>query len=248
MSTSKSATLYRMVTPEHTCPYGLKSRALLRRKGFVVVDRLLTTRAATDKFERDQHVDTTPQTFIGGRRIGGYDDLRRFFGLSVRQPGAPSYRPVLAVFAVALLLAIAWRAGGGRPPFDMDLAGDFVATSMCILALLKLQDLESFSTMFLNYDLLARRLVLYAYLYPFAELSAGALMISNRLPWAAASMAGFIGLVGASSVFKAVYIDHRALKCACVGGGSSVPLGVISLIENLMMLGMAIATIVSASR
>jgi hypothetical protein len=46
--------------------------------------------------------------------------------------------------------------------------------------------------------------------------------------------------VGAVSVFKAVYIDKRELKCACVGGSSNVPLGFISLTENLMMVAMAI--------
>ena len=40
---------------------------------------------------------------------------------------------------------------------------------MCVLAMLKLQDLDKFSSMFLNYDLLARRCVPYAYVYPFAE-------------------------------------------------------------------------------
>jgi hypothetical protein len=41
-------------------------------------------------------------------------------------------------------------------------------------------------------------------------------------------------------VFKAVYVDRRELKCACVGGSSNVPLGFISLTENLMMIGMAV--------
>ena len=38
-------------------------------------------------------------------------------------------------------------------------------------------------------------------------------------------------------MFKAVYIDKRELKCACVGGSSNVPLGFVSLTENLMMIG-----------
>jgi len=50
----------------------------------------------------------------------------------------------------------------------------------------------------------------------------------------------FIGTVGAVSVFKAVYIDKRELKCACVGGDSNVPLGFVSLTENLMMMVMGI--------
>ena len=116
----------------------------------------------------------------------------------------------------------------------------FIAISMCFLGVQKLQDLESFSTMFLNYDLLARREVRYAYLYPFGETLAGVLMIAGALIWLAAPVALFIGTVGAVSVFKAVYVDKRELKCACVGGSSNVPLGFISLTENLMMIGMAL--------
>jgi hypothetical protein len=40
--------------------------------------------------------------------------------------------------------------------------------------------------------------------------------------------------------FKAVYLDKRELKCACVGGSSNVPLGFVSLTENLMMIAMAV--------
>ena len=58
--------------------------------------------------------------------------------------------------------------------------------------------------------------------------------------WTLIPIALFIGTIGAVSVFKAVYIDRRELKCACVGGSSNVPLGFVSLTENLMMIGMAL--------
>ena len=53
-------------------------------------------------------------------------------------------------------------------------------------------------------------------------------------------IASFLARISVISVFKAVYIDKRELKCACVGGDSKVPLGFVSLTENLMMVGMAI--------
>ena len=58
--------------------------------------------------------------------------------------------------------------------------------------------------------------------------------------WISIPVALFIGSIDAVSVFKAVYIDKRDLKCACFGGDSNVPLGFISLTENLMMVAMAI--------
>jgi glutaredoxin len=237
---TKQATLYRMVMDKHVCPFGLKSLDLLKREGYSVEDRWLTSREETDQFKTRYDVDTTPQAFIQGERIGGYDDLRHHFGRSVPDPDAVTYRPVIAVFAVAALLALAVTWALGNPLPGIRLIELFVAFSMCILAFLKLQDVESFSTMFLNYDLLARRVVRYAYVYPFAELLAGVLMVAGALLWLAVPVALFIGTVGAVSVFKAVYIDKRELKCACVGGGSNVPLGFVSLTENLMMMGMGL--------
>jgi len=107
--------------------------------------------------------------------------------------------------------------------------------------MLKLRDLESFSNMFLGYDLLAQRRVRYAYLYPFGEALAGVLMIAGGAGlWLAVPVAFVIGTIGAISVFKAVYIDRRELRCACVGGDSHVPLGFVSLTEDLMMVAMAV--------
>ena len=236
----KAAVLYRMVMDKHVCPYGLKSLALLRRKGFVVDDRWLRTREETDAFKAEHGVKTTPQTFIGGERIGGHDDLRRYFGQRVRSPDETSYVPVVAVFATAAGLALAASHVAFGTPLTVRAAEWFVSMAMMILAMLKLQDVESFSSMFLGYDLLARRYVPYAYAYPFLEFGAGALMTAHWLDWLSIPVALFIGTIGAVSVFHAVYVQKRDIKCACVGGSSRVPLGFVSLSENLFMVGMAI--------
>ncbi|MBN8818206.1 MAG: glutaredoxin [Sphingomonas sp.] len=236
----KRAILYRMVMPDHICPYGLKARALLRRKGYQVDDRWITTRAEQEAFKAEHDVKTTPQTFIGGKRIGGYDDLRRFFGLRVKDPAATSYTPVVAVFAVAALIALAIGQLTGTPWLDGMTLARFVSLSMILLAMLKLQDVDRFATMFLGYDLLARRWVPYAYLYPFAQLGAGVLMLAGVLTWLSAPVALFIGAIGATSIYRTVYVEKRTLKCACVGGGNNVPLGFVSLIEDLSMAGMAL--------
>ena len=237
---SKKAILYRMVMPEHICPFGIKSKDLLERKGYTVEDHHLTTRAETDAFQKKHNVKTTPQTFIDGNRIGGYDELAEFFGEATLKQEGKTYQPVIAVFATTFLMAIAAAYGmtGGLPlALTIKL---FIAFSMCVLAVLKLRDLFSFTNQFITYDLLARRWVRYAYIYPFAEALAGIGMIAGVLSPLVAATALTIGTIGAVSVFKAVYIDKRDLKCACVGGDSSVPLGFISLTENLMMAGMAI--------
>jgi glutaredoxin len=236
----KRATIYRMVMPTHVCPFGIKAKYLLRREGYAVDDHWLTTREATDAFKAAHDVKTTPQTFIDGQRVGGYDDLRRFFGKTVRDPKATSYQPVIAVFAMTALLAVALSYAAFGTIFTGAVATWFVGLSMCVLATLKLQNVETFSSMFLGYDLLAKRWPPYAYIYAFAEALAGVLMVAGVLGVVSIPVALFIGSVGAVSVIKAVYIDKRDIKCACVGGDTKVPLGFVSLTENLMMVGMAL--------
>ncbi len=237
--TGKTATLYRMVLPDHMCPSGLKAKWLLESEGFAVEDHPLLTREETDAFKAQHDIATTPQAWIDGKRIGGYTDLRRHFGRRVLEKGETTYRPVIALFAMMALMAFAAAYAATGRIVPVLVAEWFVSFSMCGLAYLKLRDVESFSTMFLNYDLLARRWVPYAYIYPFAEGLAGVLMTAQALDWLSIPVALFIGTVGAASVFKAVYIDRRDLKCACVGGDSNVPLGFVSLTENLFMIGMA---------
>jgi glutaredoxin len=240
VTAAKTAILYRMVTDSHICPYGIKSKYLLERQGYAVDDRWLSTRESTDAFKTEHGVRTTPQTFIDGQRIGGNDDLRTFFGKPVKDVNAVSYVPVAAIFAMAAAMACAIGSMMSGPLFSMRTLETFIAVAMCLLAVPKLQDIDAFATMFLGYDLLARRWLPYASLYPFAEGLAGALMLGHALDWLSIPLALFIGSIGAVSVFYAVYIQKRDIKCACVGGNSRVPLGFVSLLENVMMVAMAL--------
>ena len=235
-----SASLYRMVMTDHMCPHGLKSKALLEREGFLVEDNHLTSRAQIDAFKVEYGVTSTPQAFIDGVRIGGFDDLSAHFGKAPAPKNTTTYKPVISLFVVAALMAcvISWMVLGN---FSSGRTVEwFISISMVLLGLQKLQDVERFATMFLNYDLLAQRWIRYGYIYPFVETGAGLLMMGGVLTWVSAPAALFVASIGAVSVFKAVYIDKRELKCACVGGDSKVPLGFVSLTENLMMIGMAV--------
>ena len=241
VATGNTAVLYRMALPNHLCPSGQKARWLLDRKGYKVDDRLFRDRSEVDAFKTKHNVPTTPQIWIEGERVGGYDALRA--RLTGQDPDATTYKPVIYLFAVAAATALA-LSFGLLGAITWQTPGWFISVSMILLGMQKLRDIESFTTMFLNYDLLARRSVPYAYIYPWVETGAGILMTGMLLTWLAAPAALFIASIGAVSVFKAVYIDKRELKCACVGGNSNVPLGFVSLTENLMMMGMAIVMLI----
>lgn len=78
MPQPRQAILYRMVLPDHVCPYGVRAKELLEAADFEIDDRVLGTRAEVDAFKAEQGVATTPQVFVDGERIGGSEDLERF--------------------------------------------------------------------------------------------------------------------------------------------------------------------------
>lgn len=80
MSSQPQAILYRMVLPDHTCPFGVRAKQLLQHAGYAVDDRILRSREEVDAFKAEHGVDTTPQVFVDGERIGGSDAVARLVG------------------------------------------------------------------------------------------------------------------------------------------------------------------------
>lgn len=78
MAQADAATLYRMVLPDHTCPFGVRAKELLEQHGYQIEEHILRTREEVDAFEADQQVNTTPQVFIDGERIGGARELEAY--------------------------------------------------------------------------------------------------------------------------------------------------------------------------
>ena len=78
MSEDRKATLYRMVLPDHVCPFGVRAKELLDANGYEVEEHILGSREEVEAFKAEQSVETTPQVFIAGERVGGSDDLERY--------------------------------------------------------------------------------------------------------------------------------------------------------------------------
>ncbi len=74
----RQATLYRMILPDHTCPFGVRARGLLEQHGFDIDEHILGSREEVDAFKEEHGVATTPQIFIDGERIGGSEELARY--------------------------------------------------------------------------------------------------------------------------------------------------------------------------
>ena len=222
-----------MDLPEHPCPWGLRAVRLLEQQQIPFEDHRLTSTEAVEAFKATHGVATTPQVFAGDERIGGYSDLAARLGVRA-ESAEVSYAPVVAVFLTAGLMAAVLDAG----------ISGFMGIAISLLAMLKLMDVDAFATSFRKYDLLSQRWRGWARFYPGIELLVGLGVLQQPEASAAAQLVGALALVlgamGMVSVGKAVFVDHLALNCACVGGNSKTPFGVVSFAENLLMTGMGV--------
>jgi len=126
----------------------------------------------------------------------------------------------------------------------------FMGVAICLLAMLKLMDVPAFAASFRKYDLLSQHWPGWSGLYPGVELLVGLGILLRPDAAAGGRLVGAtalgLGAMGMASVGKAVFRDKLALKCACVGGNTKVPLGVVSFSENLLMALMGAAMLLDA--
>jgi glutaredoxin len=78
MAERREAILYRMVLPEHTCPFGVRAKETLEAAGYQIDDRILSTRDEVEQVKEEFDVETTPVVLIDGEFIGGSKELERY--------------------------------------------------------------------------------------------------------------------------------------------------------------------------
>ncbi|MFQ3678975.1 MAG: MauE/DoxX family redox-associated membrane protein [Pseudanabaenaceae cyanobacterium] len=227
--------VYRIVFPDRVCPSGEKVVAHLTATKRAFVDIPLRSPEAVAAFKAQWQVETTPQVFVDGERIGGWEALLAHPQLGQTKPET-SYAPVAAVFGTAAL--VAWAARLGMP--------GFMGMALAMLASLKFADLEAFAAQFAQYDAIAQRFRPYGKAYPVLELGLGLGFLAGWWPLAIGLGSLVLGAIGAYSVIDAVYVRRKSLTCACVGGNSRAPLGLVTLAENAAMILMGLAMTVGA--
>ena len=75
MPQKRTATLTRMVLPDHECPFGIRAKAMLEQAGFEVDEHVLASRDDVEAFKQEHDIATTPLIEIDGEVVGGCNDL-----------------------------------------------------------------------------------------------------------------------------------------------------------------------------
>ncbi len=148
-----------------------------------------------------------------------------------------SYYPLVLIL-LYLLGAIGvseWAAGGLDTARAMR---HFMAGFFLVFSFFKLLNVPAFAMSYSSYDILTRKWLGYGYVYPFIELSLGAVYLADFQPVATNLVTLVIMGVSTVGVVQSL-LARRKIRCACLGAVFNLPMSYVTLTEDLLMVSMA---------
>lgn len=169
--------------------------------------------------------------------------LRSEASASVNSPmpakSAQTYRPLVILLIYLLLVtAVAASTLDLREVMRLFMGGFFIAFSF-----FKMLDLRGFRDAYRSYDLVAKAVPAYGFIYPFIELALGLAYIAAWQPMLVNAVTALVMAVSLAGVLRAV-LSKQTIRCACLGTVFNLPMSTVTIVEDGLMLGMAVIALV----
>jgi len=161
------------------------------------------------------------------------------------EAGAQSFYPLALILAYLLgvvALAQLRPAGTGWMPA----MSDFMAGFFLVFSFFKLLDLGAFASAYRSYDVVARRWAWYGYAYPFIELALGVAYLVRFVPTLTNVATIVVMGVGSVGVIQTL-MGGRKIRCACLGTVFNLPMTTVTVVEDLLMVVMAVGMLLAPS-
>ncbi len=94
------------------------------------------------------------------------------------------------------------------------------------------------------YDIVAKKWNGWGYVYGFIELGLGLAFLTRFYPLITNAATFVVMTVSLVGVFQSVF-NKRKIKCACLGAVFNLPMSTVTIIEDLLMIGMSAAMIMT---
>jgi hypothetical protein len=109
-----------------------------------------------------------------------------------------------------------------------------------VFSFFKFLDLKGFATSYAMYDVVAKKIPVYGFIYPFLELGLGIAYLINFDPVITNWATIIIMAISSMGVIQSV-LNKKKIQCACLGAVFNLPMSTVTIIEDLLMVGMAVA-------
>jgi hypothetical protein len=119
----------------------------------------------------------------------------------------------------------------------------FMAGYFLVFGAMQAISLKKSAKMFQQYDVIARKVPLYGYAYPFIELALGLaylFWLSPIITNLVAATVLFFTVIGVIGVME----QKKKVRCGCLGNAMNVSVGWVTLVENAGMFIMAFGMLI----
>ena len=152
-----------------------------------------------------------------------------------------TYKPILLIFAyiTGITLLIQLKNETFNP---MEAMRYFMAGFFLVFSFFKLLNLKGFAESYVMYDVLAKQIPAWAYLYAFVELGLGIAYLINFNPIITNSITLIVMTISIIGVLKSV-LNKQKIQCACLGAVFNLPMSTVTIIEDTLMILMSVTMI-----
>ena len=153
-----------------------------------------------------------------------------------------TYKPILLIFLY--IIAIAFIVSYKNNTINwMDAMRVFMAGFFLTFSFFKMLDLKSFAESYSMYDIVAKKLNNWGYIYAFIELSLGIAYAIHFQPIIVNIVTLIVMIISIIGVLQSVF-NKRKIKCACLGAVFNLPMSTVTIIEDALMIAMSVAMLI----
>jgi len=149
-----------------------------------------------------------------------------------------TYYPLLLIIGFILLVTLSVQFNAATFNAEHWMM-HFMAGFFLVFSFFKLLDVRGFASSYAMYDLLAMRVKAYGYAYPFIELCLGIAYLVAWQPLITNWLTFIVMTFSSLGVIRSV-LNKQKIRCACLGAVFNLPMSTVTIIEDLLMAGMAL--------
>jgi copper chaperone CopZ len=148
-----------------------------------------------------------------------------------------TYKPILLIFGYVTAIAII--IGVNQNTFDwMQAMNVFMAGFFLSFSFFKMLDLKGFADSYTMYDIVAKKIKAWGFIYPFIELALGFAYATGFQPFVTNIVTVIVMTVSMIGVLQSV-LNKRKIRCACLGAVFNLPMSTVTIIEDALMIAMS---------
>ena len=148
-----------------------------------------------------------------------------------------TYKPLLIIFAYITGISII-TARIGNEIHWMLCMNNFMAGFFITFSFFKLLNVKAFAETYSMYDIVAKRIKAYGFIYPFIELALGIAFLTRFNPIATNIATLIVMSISIIGVLQSV-LNKRKIQCACLGAVFNLPMSTVTIIEDALMIVMS---------